>query len=142
MGSNINFQNEYQDESNMNPLLITAESGFNNKFSQLLKRVIYVSSLAVIVFIFNGCAAGYIASEPDYQQYDRPMRPNNVSIWIDGDWGWNNQSHQYYQRNGYWDNPRHGQTRVSGHWQSTPKGKTWSKGYWQSEGRRKHNKNR
>ena len=101
-----------------------------------MKKVIYFICLAGMGLFLNSCIAGYIATEPGYVEYARPMRPSEQHIWIDGDWGWNNQTHVYVQRAGYWDRPRQGQSFVSGHWQSTPKGKSWSKGHWQKDGRR------
>lgn len=139
------LQKAVHSEFTQDPAKNAAEKNFSNKLGKQLKKIVFAASLAGIAIIFNGCSAGYVASEPAYMQYDRPAQPSNLSIWIDGDWNWNSRSQQYYQRNGYWDNPRPGRTYTSGHWHATPKGKTWSKGYWQSDGnnknRNKHNHN-
>jgi hypothetical protein len=132
MGTNENTQkdvlNGFKPDSSRN----ATPTSFSNKFGSSLKKIVFLSSLAGAALLFNGCSAGYVASEPSYMQYDRPARPNEYAIWIDGDWNWSSRSQQYYQKNGYWDNPRHGQTYMSGYWQSTPKGKTWTKGHWHS----------
>ena len=94
------------------PLLNTAGRDVNAKFSKHLRNFVYISSLAAIGLLFNGCFGGYVATEPSYVEYSRPPRPNDLSIWIDGDWGWNNQTHVYVQKAGYWDKPRQGQTFV------------------------------
>jgi len=86
-----------------------------------------------VMLIFGSCISpGYVSYEPSYIEYVRPSRPNDVSIWIDGDWNWNNHSRQYQQQTGYWANPRHGETYHKGQWESSIKGKKWSKGYWES----------
>ncbi|MGD0343215.1 MAG: hypothetical protein ABSA76_16055, partial [Bacteroidales bacterium] len=117
------------------PLLNTAGTGVNAKFSRHLKKFVYMTSLAGIGLFFNGCMAGYIASEPTYVEVSRPPRPSNLHIWIDGDWAWNYQTHVYVQKAGYWERPRQSQTYVSGHWQTTPRGKSWAKGHWQRQSR-------
>jgi hypothetical protein len=108
----------------------------NSNIGSSLRRLLYITSITGMGLFLNSCMAGYVASEPSYMEYSRPSRPNNFSIWIDGDWGWNSQRHAYIQKTGYWDKPRQGQKFVSGHWQTTPKGKSWSKGSWQKENRR------
>lgn len=141
MGTNENSQKDIQSEIKAIPSPNAATSGLKAKFRRQLKNVLYVTSLVAIGFFFNGCMAGYVASEPGYVQYERPPRPSELSIWIDGDWTWQSQSHQYYQQNGHWDNPRQGQTYKTGYWQSTPKGKIWKKGRWDSDSNQKNNHN-
>ena len=141
MRTNETFQKFVRNEFSQDPSANAAGTSLRNKFRHHLKKIILAASLAGTVLILNSCTAGYMAYEPSYMEYDRPVRPNNLSIWIDGDWNWNNRSQQYYQKNGYWDSPRQGQTYMSGYWQSTSKGKTWSKGHWQSDGN-KRNRNR
>jgi hypothetical protein len=142
MGIKENFQKDVLAGLNLDPELNASPSYSSSKFIRNLKRFGYLICLVLIMFAFNKCAAGYISSEPDYVQYDRPVRPNNISIWIDGDWSWSNHSHGYVQKPGYWENPRHGKSYVSGRWQSTPKGKSWSKGYWHSDGSNRKNHRR
>jgi hypothetical protein len=138
MGTNETLKKAIRTELITDSLTNAAETSFSNKFGSRLKRIVLITSLAGAALLFKGCASGYVASEPSYMHYDRPPQPNNLSVWIDGDWYWNNQSQQYYHQNGYWDNPRQGKTYVSGHWYSTSKGKSWSKGHWQSEGSNKN----
>jgi len=135
MGTNGTTQKDIHSDINAIPYLNAVHTNVSGKFRSNLKKVVYVTSLAAIGFFFNGCMAGYVASEPEYVQYDRPARPNNVAIWIDGDWNWHNQSQQYKYQNGHWDNPRRGQTYKAGYWQTGSKGKIWTKGHWHSNGR-------
>jgi hypothetical protein len=101
-----------------------------------MKKIIYVVILAVGSMVLNSCFAGFVATEPSYVEYSRPERPSTQYIWIDGDWGWNYQTHVYVQKAGYWDRPRQGQSYQPGHWQSNAKGKSWSNGRWQKQGKR------
>jgi hypothetical protein len=133
MKKNENSKKEVQNVFRREPLLNATGNNANAKFSRHLRKFAYISSLAAIGLFFNGCMAGYVASEPTYVEYSRPPRPNNLSIWIDGDWGWNNQTHLYVQKAGYWDKPRQGQRFVAGHWNTTPRGRTWAKGRWQRQ---------
>jgi hypothetical protein len=126
---------EFKTDSSQN----VSEANFIKKYGSYLKKIGFAASLAGMALFFIGCSAGYVASEPSYSYYDRPVQPHNLSVWIDGEWDWNNRSQTYYQTNGYWDNPRQGQTYVSGYWQSTPKGKTWNKGHWHSDGNKRGN---
>jgi hypothetical protein len=138
MEKNEILQKVVHNESNPDSSINASKSIFRDKFGRNLKKIVFAASLAGIALFFSGCSAGYVASEPSYSYYDRPAQPHNLSVWIDGEWDWNNRSQSYYQTNGYWDNPRQGQTYVSGYWQSTPKGKTWSKGHWHSDGNKSH----
>jgi len=101
-----------------------------------MKKFIYLASLAGILLFLSSCTAtGFVASEPAYVEYSRPVQPSALHVWIDGDWEYNRQSQVYVQRNGYWTKPVRGRTYVSGHWQSSPQGKSWSKGHWQKNDR-------
>ena len=142
MGTNGNLQKDVRNGFKPDSSTNATQTRFSNKFGSRLKRIIFLTSLAGAALLFNACSAGYVASEPSYMQYERPGRPNEYSIWIDGDWTWNNRSQAYYQNNGYWGNPRKGQTYMAGYWQSTPRGKTWTKGHWYADGRQKDNQNR
>jgi len=86
-----------------------------------------------LVLALNSCMGGYVASEPAYVDYARPQRQYDNQIWIDGDWGWNSQTHVYVQKAGYWDRPRQGHTYVKGNWQTTARGKSWNRGHWQRD---------
>ncbi|MBK7713327.1 MAG: hypothetical protein IPJ37_22140 [Bacteroidales bacterium] len=144
MGTKEILQKAVQNGFKADPSPNASKTSFGKRISSHLKKIVFAASLAGTALIVNSCTAGYMANEPAYVQYDRPARPNNLSIWIDGDWSWNNRSQQYYQKNGYWDSPRQGKTYISGYWQSTPRGKTWSKGHWHSDGntRNRHHQNR
>ena len=107
-----------------------------------MKKFILIIGFAVAVISLNSCLMGYVASEPAYVEYSRPVRPNTTSIWIDGDWNWNIQTHTYVQQRGYWDSPRPNQTYRQGSWQQTPKGKSWSKGGWQRDNNGNNGNNR
>ena len=141
MGTNETLQKIILAELMQDPSRSATKTSFRNRFGSHLKKMVFAASLAGTALIFNSCTTGYMANEPAYMEYGRPARPNNLSIWIDGDWNWNNRSQQYYQKNGYWDSPRQGQTYMSGYWQSTPKGKTWSKGHWHTDGKKNDNHN-
>jgi hypothetical protein len=133
MKKNEDSKKEVQNAIRREPLLNAAGTCAKSKFSRHLKKFVYISGLAALGLFFNGCYVGYVATEPSYVEYSRPPRPNNLSIWIDGDWGWNNQTHVYVQRAGYWEKPRQNQTFVAGHWSTTPRGRTWAKGHWQRQ---------
>jgi hypothetical protein len=135
MKKNEELQKEVQETSSLMPLLNTKEIRISTKVARRLRNIIYLTSLAGIGLLFNSCVGGYVANEPAYVEYDRPQRPSNAHIWINGDWNYNRQSHMYVQKTGYWEQPRHGQTYVSGQWQINSRGKHWSKGHWQKQGR-------
>jgi hypothetical protein len=141
MGTNESLQKVVQTEFNSDSSPNATRTSFSNKFGHNLKRIVLVTSLTGAALFFNGCSAGYVATEPAYMQYDRPARPNEYAIWIEGDWNWSNRSQQYYQKNGYWDSPRQGQSYMAGYWQTTPKGKTWTKGHWHADDHQKDNHN-
>lgn len=107
------------------------------KYMRIFSHLVLFIGLA---WILNSCYGGYVASEPDYVDYARPQRQYDNQIWIDGDWGWNRQSHVYVQRAGYWDRPRQGQSYVKGNWQTTQRGKTWNKGHWQKDVQQNNNR--
>jgi hypothetical protein len=131
-----------KDQAIERPMMIAAETGVTSKVHNHLKKFIYLASLAGMGLFLNSCMAGYVGSEPVYVEYSRPERPSNLHIWIDGDWGWNNQTHVYVQRAGYWEKPRQGRSYVKGSWQTTPKGKSWSRGHWQKDNGNRKNHNR
>jgi hypothetical protein len=140
MGTNEKLQKDVRCGFKQDSSTNATRTSFSNTFGSNLKKIVFLTALAGAALLFNACSAGYVASEPSYMQYDRPARPNEYAIWIDGDWNWSSRSQQYYQKNGYWDNPRHGQTYMSGYWQSTPKGKTWAKGHWHSNNKQYENR--
>ena len=137
MKKNENLQNEIHLAINPKPFMVIRESNVG----KYMKIFSYMVLLVGIAIVFNSCVGGYVESEPSYVAYDRPQRPSETHIWIDGDWNWNNQTHVYVQKNGYWDKPRQGQSYVAGSWQSSPRGKSWSKGYWQKDAHQGNNSN-
>ena len=112
------------------------------KNTKVIRKLVYLISLAGIVLFLNSCATGYVATEPSYVEYSRPQRPSDRHIWVNDDWAYNRQTHVYVQRNGYWATPDQGRVYVTGQWQTTPRGKYWSKGRWQKEGRKGNRHNR
>ena len=127
-----------QNQSSM----IVAKAGNITIVRYRIKRIIFLTSLVGIGLFFNGCTAGYVATEPSYVEYSRPQRPSDLHIWIDGDWVFNSQTHAYVQRNGYWAAPQQNRIYITGQWQSTPRGKYWSKGHWQKKGYGENRRNR
>jgi hypothetical protein len=118
----------FRDEPSMN----IADRSVIRKSAGSLRKMFFIASLAGAGLLFAGCVGyGYVDTEPAYGVSYRSPQPSSTHIWIDGGWGWNNQSHGYVQRAGYWDRPRQNQTYVTGTWQSSPKGKYWQNGHWQ-----------
>lgn len=122
------------------PVIDTNKYYFGKGYIARMRGLFMLPVVIGVMLLFNSCATpGYISYEPTYMEYQRPQRPDNVSIWIDGDWNWDYQTRQYHQMHGYWEKPRHGQTHIVGKWETSPKGKSWSKGYWQSDGHKTKN---
>jgi len=140
MKTNEELQNEIHFAISRKPLSNIKKNGVYARVGKYMKIFSYLILLTGIGIIFTSCMGGYVASEPSYIDYARPQRQYDTQIWIDGDWGWNSQSHVYVQKAGYWDSPRPGHSYVKGSWQSTPRGKTWSKGYWQKQSRQQDNR--
>ena len=139
MKKNEKLQNEIHYAISRKPLLNIQKTGVYTRVGKYIKIFSYMFLLTGIGFVFNSCMGGYVASEPSYVDYARPQRQYDNQIWIDGDWGWNRQTHVYVQKAGYWDRPRQGQTYIKGNWQTTQRGKSWTKGYWQKDSRQKGN---
>lgn len=116
----------------------TIEISFALKVGKYLKKIMYLTGLAVIALCFNSCVPGYIATEPSYVEITRPPQPSTFHVWIDGNWLFNRQSHAYVQKSGYWEKPNQKQTYISGHWQKTQRGSYWVPGRWQRQGHRNH----
>ena len=95
------------------------------------KRFIIVAAFAGTGFLMNGCAAGYVATEPVYVENVRPPRPTELHVWVDGGWKWNRHNHAYAHTNGYWSRQNNGRVYVTGHWQSSSRGQSWTPGHWQ-----------
>jgi hypothetical protein len=139
MKKNEKLQNEIHYAISRKPLLNIQGTGVYARVGKYIKIFSYLFLLTGIGFVFSSCMGGYVASEPSYVDYARPQRQYDNQIWIDGDWGWNSQTHVYVQKAGYWDRPRQGHTYVAGRWQSTQRGKSWTKGYWQKDNQQRNN---
>ena len=142
MKKNEKLQNEIHYAISRKPLLNSVETGVYARVGKYIKIFSYMFLITGVGLVFNSCMGGYVASEPSYVDYARPQRQYDNQIWIDGDWGWNSQTHLYVQKAGYWDRPRQGQTYIKGNWQTTQRGKSWTKGYWQKDSRQKGNQQR
>jgi hypothetical protein len=129
------FQQDFQETKKVEGITDTERNPVRLKHKDNIKKLVIIASVAGMGLLLNGCVAGYVEREPVYVVYARPQRPSEQHIWIDGNWRYKNQSHQYVQNTGYWERPKHGQSYVSGRWQTTPKGKSWSKGHWQKNRR-------
>ena len=109
----------------------TNEISFVSRVGKNLKKIVIIGSLAGMGLLVNGCATGYVDTEPAYVEYNRPAQPSSVHIWVNGDYSYNHRSHAYVQKNGYWHKPNNNSTYVQGHWQSSPRGHYWVNGTWQ-----------
>jgi hypothetical protein len=92
-----------------------------------MKKFIFFISLVGILSFFNSCSAGYVTEEPVYQTYNRPQRPSNDYVWIEGGWAWNSQTRSYVQVNGRWVRQDQGRKHREGHWEKTRHGSRWVK---------------
>jgi hypothetical protein len=123
-----------------------ARVGIFHKFGKYMRIFGYLVSLTLVAMIFTSCMGGYMATDPSYnyqyQEYARSPQPAYASIWIEGNWNYNNQTHVYVQRAGYWERPRQGQSYVAGSWQTTQHGKSWTKGHWQRDNSQNGNNQR
>jgi hypothetical protein len=128
------MQNEIHPAIMDKPQLNIVDGSIGRKATGNLRKMFFIASLAGVGLLFGGCAGyGYVDTEPAYSVSYRAPQPSSTHIWIDGGWGWNNQSHVYVQRAGYWEKPRQGQVYKTGSWQSSPKGKYWQNGRWEKQ---------
>ena len=86
--------------------------------------------LSAMTLLFSACATVYVATEPTYTVVERPVRPGDTHVWVNGDWMWNRRSNSYVYHEGYWIVPRQGRTFIPGHWKRSRRGNYWSNGYW------------
>lgn len=117
-----------------------SRNGIYPRIGKYMRIFSQLALFIVLALVLNSCFGGYVASEPAYVDYARPQRQYDNQIWIDGDWGWNNQSRVYVQKAGYWDSPRQGKSYVKGNWQTTQRGKSWNKGHWQKDAQQNNNR--
>lgn len=124
------FQKDAQIAIRLDSITGTNEISFISKVGKNLKKIVIIGSLAGMGLLVNGCATGYVNTEPAYVEYNRPAQPSTHHVWVNGDYAYNHRSHVYVQRNGYWHKPYNNSTYVQGHWQSTPRGHYWVNGKW------------
>ena len=105
------------------------------KAGRQFRKLLLVAAFAGTGFMMNGCAAGYVATEPVYVETARPPRPTELHVWVDGGWKWNRHNHAYDHTNGYWSRQNNGRVYVTGHWQTNSRGQSWTPGHWQRNGR-------
>ncbi|MBP6757638.1 MAG: YXWGXW repeat-containing protein [Flavobacterium sp.] len=96
--------------------------------NNIMKKIIFLVSLVAIVSVFSACSVGYVTEEPVYQVYNRPQRPGNNYIWIEGGWSWNSRTNTYVQNNGRWVREDQGRRHKQGHWEKNQNGSRWVKG--------------
>jgi hypothetical protein len=125
------------------PVKNEATAGIYHKTGKYMRIFGFFVSLTFVAMVFTSCMGGFMATDPSYnyqyQEYARSPQPGYASVWIEGNWNYNNQTHVYIQKAGYWERPRQGQTYVSGSWQTNQHGKSWSKGHWQKDGQQRNN---
>lgn len=76
----------------------------------------------------NGPSYLTVGSRFEVPLGDRPTRPGDGFIWIEGDWFWNGSTYQW--RNGFWSQPRPGIYWRPGQWQRNGGGWYWKSGRW------------
>lgn len=92
-----------------------------------MKNIIFLVGLVVILSFCNSCSVGYVAEEPVYQDYNRPPRPSDDYIWMEGGWSWNKRTSTYVQLNGNWERNNNKDTHTRGHWERNRHGSRWIK---------------
>ena len=135
------IESQHEEQFSKSGILPEAIFKLKKYLGIFLYLIIFTSAGA----IFNSCAGGYgyVSSEPQYDyEYSRPVAPGEGYIWIDGDWLWDNDAHNYIHQRGYWAKQRNNRTYEAGHWDSRPDGKIWIKGRWSRENERSANQNR
>jgi hypothetical protein len=141
MEKNEELQNAVHFAISRKPIFLSTSGGVYARVGKYMKIFSYLILLSAIGLVFTSCLGGYMATEPAYVDYARPQRQYDNQIWIDGDWGWNNQTHIYVQKAGYWAQPRQGRSYVAGNWNTTARGKSWTKGHWQKDAQQNNRQN-
>ena len=100
-----------------------------------MKKIIVLTLLASALFFTNACTRHYAETEPVFLEAQRPTRPSEVHVWIDGDWAWNRGMNAYVRKDGYWAVPNKGRTYVAGHWSKSRAGHYWVPGQWRKTAR-------
>lgn len=136
MKDNEESENNFQDTlvPQLEPGIIDISAV--TKVGRQMRKIFYIVSLTGIGLCINACTStGYVSTEPSYVEYSRPAQPSSLHVWINGDWVYNQQNHEYVQKNGYWEKPRRNREHVSGHWQTSPQGTFWVSGRYQRNNR-------
>lgn len=92
-----------------------------------MKKFLFFIGMVAMLSIFNSCSVGYVSDEPVYQTYERPQRPSNEYIWIEGGWVWNAHTRSYTQVNGTWVRQDQSRKHKQGHWEKSRHGSRWVK---------------
>jgi hypothetical protein len=69
-----------------------------------------------------------VSTRLDIPLYQRPPRPGDGFLWIEGEWFWNGSG--YHWRDGYWAQPHNGFRWNPGDWKRRPNGWYWQPGRW------------
>ena len=142
MDQNKKLQKEIHIVLTREELSGSPEPALYARLGKYLKIFSYLVLFTGFGMVFNSCV-GYVESEPSYSvESERPYRPGEGYIWIDGGWRWNFHNHSYIHQPGYWTSPRRGYSYQEGHWQSSPRGKSWVKGQWQRRQEQREHRDR
>jgi len=97
----------------------------------------YNSVLVLAVFVMlllSSCAQNrmiYVFNDPPKMMMEeRPVKPHQKSIWIEGHWKWQDWAQKYIWVPGEWRKPKRGRVYISGSWEKTQRGWLWLEGYW------------
>lgn len=94
-----------------------------------MKKSILRFILLVALTLFTACSAGYVSEEPTYQE-NRPPRPTERHVWVEGNWIWSRQTRTYHHGAGNWEVPIRNRSYELGYWKRTNHGSQWKKGKW------------
>ncbi len=131
MKTNVNKLNEMHI---VNKRSLAYFARFRTNAIKSMKRICYVLIFTGLAAVLNSCAVGWVATEPSYEiEIERPVRPSEGYIWIDGGWRWDYHSHTYVREPGYWARSRQNRAYIKGYWQSGPRGKSWVRGHWERD---------
>jgi hypothetical protein len=109
-------------------------AGFRSNAVKSMKRICYLLIFTGIAAVFNSCVAGWVETEPSYQiEIERPARPGDGYIWIEGGWRWDSGRHIYVREPGYWARTRPNYSYRQGRWKSGRRGKAWVRGRWERD---------
>ena len=93
-----------------------------------ISKLSIMLALAGSLFMTSCAGTYYVTDQPAEPRYERPVRPYEGAVWIEGEWGW--YGGHYVYTHGYWAHPRSGRVYVRGYWNRGPRGYYWHRGYW------------